>query len=225
MSELAPRLGHRSYPLILAAPSGAGKTTIAHALAERRSDLEFSTSCTTRPARPGERDGLDYHFRTEPYFHAMIASGELLEWAEVHGHLYGTPLSNLVEARARRHLLLLDIDVQGSRQVKRSVPDAVSIFILPPNAEELAKRLRGRASEDGSVRRRRLGAARDELLTATEFDFVIVNDDLDSAVAAVERIILVEESRSSRLVELEQHLIDLAAGIDAILEANRSDKE
>src|SRR5690606_26412454 len=103
--------------------------------------------CTTRPPRPGERDGVDYHFRSVSGFRKMVDDGELLEWAEVHGHLYGTPRSNLVEARARRHLLLLDIDVQGSRQVKQSVPDAVSIFILPPSSEELARRLRGRGSE------------------------------------------------------------------------------
>jgi guanylate kinase len=219
VSERRAPFRHTGFPLILAAPSGAGKTSIARELATRRSDLEFSTSCTTRSARSGEQDGVDYHFRSDAEFRAMIAAGELLEWAEVHGHLYGTPLSNLVEASARRHLLLLDIDVQGSRQIKRSVPDAVSIFILPPNAEELARRLRGRASEDAGVRRRRLIAARDELLAATEFDFVVINDDLDTAVAAVERIIFAESHRTSRIVDLEQHVVALVDGIDATLDS------
>jgi guanylate kinase len=210
-------LRHEGFPLILAAPSGAGKTTIAHELAKVRSDIEFSTSCTTRLPRAGERDGVDYHFLDEPKFEAMIATGDLLEWARVHGHLYGTPRSNLEDARGRRHLLLLDIDVQGSRQVKHSVPEAVSIFILPPSADELVRRLTGRGSEADEVRRRRLVAARDELRAAEEFDYVIVNDDLGRAVAEVDGILRVETARASRLANLKDRIDDMIAGLDANL--------
>jgi len=217
VSESSMRLPHEAFPLILAAPSGAGKTSIARQLAARRDDLEFSVSCTTRAPRPGERDGADYHFQTEPRFREMIASGELLEWAEVHGNLYGTPRSNLVEARSRRHLLLLDIDVQGSRQVKRSVPESVSIFILPPSANELRRRLRSRGSEPEEVRRRRLVAARRELDAAEEFDYLIINDDLMAAVDAVERIIMAESKRTIRVTAVREYVAELIEGIDATL--------
>ncbi len=215
MSVSSPDLSYERFPLILAAPSGAGKTSIARELGKRRSDIEFSTSCTTRPPRSGERDGVDYHFRSEGEFREMVASGALLEWAEVHGHLYGTPASNLVEARGRRHLLLLDIDVQGSRQVKQSVPESVSVFVLPPSAEELIRRLTLRGSEDAAVRQRRLAAARDELKAAGEFDYVVVNEDLSAAVDAVERILLAEAGRVSRISNLKTHIAGLVDGIGA----------
>ncbi len=128
----------------------------------------------------------------------MIAAGELLEWAEVHGNLYGTPRRNLEEARENRHFLLLDIDVQGSRQVKGSAPEAVSIFVLPPSGTELARRLAGRASETDEVRRRRLLAARAELTATAEFDYVVVNEDVDVAVARIEAIIAAEQLRTER---------------------------
>lgn len=217
MSEPRVTFRHRGFPLILAAPSGAGKTTIARELAKLRSDIEFSTSCTTRPARAGERDGVDYHFVDEPRFRDMVAAGDLLEWARVHGHSYGTPRSNLEEARARRHLLLLDIDVQGSRQVKRAVPEAVSIFVLPPSADELIRRLTGRGSEADEVRRRRLAAAREELRSAAEFDYVVVNDDLARAVEEVNRILAVEMARASRLSDLHGRIDRLVADIDTSL--------
>lgn len=218
MSVATTDLAYERFPLILAAPSGAGKTSIARELGKRRPDIEFSTSCTTRPPRPGEREGIDYHFRSEGEFREMVASGALLEWAEVHGHLYGTPVSNLVEARGRRHLLLLDIDVQGSRQVKRSVPESVSVFVLPPSAEELVRRLTTRGSEEVAVRHRRLAAARDELKAAAEFDYVVVNDDLSAAVDAVERILLAEAGRVSRIADLKTHIAGLVDGIGASLD-------
>lgn len=212
-------LSIQTFPIIFAAPSGAGKTSIARQLLERRSDLEFSVSATTRPARPGEREGLDYHFRGLSEFRSMIDRGELLEWAEVHGQLYGTPRSNLVQARERGHYLLLDIDVQGSRQIKRQIPEAVSIFVLPPSGAELARRLIGRGSEDRELRRKRLMAARAELSAAGEFDFILVNDELQSAVDAVERIIAAESMRSSRCLDLERHLHSLIGNVDEILES------
>lgn len=218
-------LNHESFPLILAAPSGAGKTSIAHALAEIRNDIDFSVSCTTRAPRAGERDGVDYHFRSEAEFHEMVRAGRLLEWAHVHGSLYGTPLANLVEARSRRHLLLLDIDVQGSRQVKRAVSDAVSIFILPPSGRELVKRLMSRGSEAPDVIARRLRAARDELQAAGEFDYVVVNDDLEAAVAVVDGIIEAETRRAGRLARLDDRIADLVFGVDEVLERLQQESE
>jgi guanylate kinase len=207
-----------TFPVIFAAPSGAGKTTIARELARRRSDVEFSISATTRPPRANESDGVDYHFRTPAQFRAMIASGDLLEWAEVHGHLYGTPASNLERARERRHLLLLDIDVQGSRQVKAVLPEAVSIFVLPPSGPELARRLIDRGSEDPAKRTRRLRAAREEIGAAVEFDYVFVNDDVSRAVDAVQSILVAESCRASRLRELKAEVELLIGDVDRVLE-------
>lgn len=209
--------GSTTFPVIFAAPSGAGKTTIARALVARRDDCAFSISATTRAPRPGERDGVDYFFHDEATFRRLIEEDQLLEWAEVHGHLYGTPRWNLEQAREKRHFLLLDIDVQGSRQVKRSVPEAVSIFVLPPSGEELARRLAGRGSEDPEVRARRLRAARGELGAATEFDFVVVNADLERAIDAVQQILLAEAHRTTRCLDLDGHLSALIAGVDGIL--------
>lgn len=207
-------LALRTFPIIFAAPSGAGKTTIAHQLRSRRDDVEFSVSATTRAPRAGERDGTDYHFCSRPRFEQMRESGELLEWAEVHGQMYGTPRSNLEQARSRHHFLVLDIDVQGSRQVKRLVPEAVSIFVLPPSGEELARRLMDRGSEDQERQRRRLIAAREELAAAAEFDFIIVNRDLDQAVEVVDSIITSESKRLSRLNGLEEYVASLISDVD-----------
>ncbi len=213
----ASTLGSTTFPIIFAAPSGAGKTTIARALVARRTDCEFSISATTREPRPGEKDGVDYFFHDLATFRRLIDAGEFLEWAEVHGQLYGTPRSNLEQAREKRHFLLLDIDVQGSRQVKQAVPDAVSIFVLPPSGRELARRLAGRGSEDPAVQARRLLAARGELGAAGEFDFVVVNAALEGAVAAVEQILLSEARRTSRCTGLTEHVSSLIAGVDGIL--------
>lgn len=208
-----------SFPVIFAAPSGAGKTSIARALRARRDDVVFSISATTRPPRHYERDGVDYFYHPEAEFRRMIAAGELLEWAEVHGNLYGTPARNLAEARADGRHLILDIDVQGSRQVKDRVPDAISIFVLPPSGLELIRRLVGRGSEDGEVRRRRLLAARDELAAAAEFDYVVVNHDLEEAVSTVECILSAENHRSRRMTELETFVTGLGDEVNEYLDA------
>lgn len=196
---LAPR-----FPVIFAAPSGAGKTSIARALAERRDDVEFSISATTRPPRVYERDGVDYHFRTKEEFRRMIDAGELLEWAEVHGNYYGTPRRNLEDAIARDRFLILDIDVQGSRQVKAAVAEAISIFVLPPSGSELAKRLAGRGSEAPEIRNRRLKAAREEIRAASEFDYVIVNEVVEGSVDLVEAVLVAERHRVGRMEDLER---------------------
>lgn len=202
------------FPIIFAAPSGAGKTTIARLLRERRDDVEFSISATTRDPRPGERHGVDYFFHSEEEFRRMIDAGELLEWAVVHGHLYGTPRRNLNDAADRGKHLILDIDVQGSRLVRKQVPGAVAIFVLPPSGAELVRRLVGRRSESAAVQRRRLTAARDELLAVTEFDYVLVNEELEGSVARVDAIIAAERQRISRLDGLGAFVERLVGEVD-----------
>ena len=210
-------LAGRTFPLVLAAPSGAGKTTIARALRERRGDVVFSVSATTRPPRAGERDGVDYHFVDTAGFRAMIAAGGLIEWAEVHGNLYGTPLRNVTRAVERREYLLLDIDVQGARQIRDRVPEAVLVFVLPPSGLALAERLAGRGSEELEVRRRRLANARDEIRDAGSFDYLVVNDHLEHAVDEVERILLAESRRVSRIPELDAEIGAMCSEIEGYL--------
>lgn len=203
----------RVFPVILAAPSGAGKTTIAQALRARRPDVVFSVSATTRAPRPYEQDGRDYHFVSEAEFRREADAGELVEWAEVHGHLYGTPRRNLEGAAAAGEYLLLDIDVQGSQQIRHAAPEAVAIFVLPPSGRELAARLAARGSEDEAVRMRRLRNACRELLEAPGFDYVIVNDDLDTAVDAVESILASESNRANRISDLRDRVRAICADV------------
>jgi guanylate kinase len=219
------RLPARTFPVIFAAPSGAGKTSIARALRERRDDVVFSISATTRPPRSYERDGTDYHFLSEPRFREMAQAGELLEWAEVHGNLYGTPRSNLTEALDRDQYLLLDIDVQGSRQIRERVPEAVSIFVLPPSGQELARRLVKRGSEDAAVQQRRLEAARAEIGAAGEFDYVIVNQDVEASVDAVESILAAESHRGRRIPSLADATARLCREVDGSLGAASADSD
>lgn len=186
-----------SYPLALCAPSGTGKTTVARALADRHEDMLFSISATTRPPRASERDGVDYHFVNRDRFESMIADGELLEWAEVHGELYGTPVANLEDAAREGRILLLDIDVQGARQVVAARADTLAIFLLPPSSAVLLTRLRGRASEDPAELRRRLATAKGELAVMDQFDHVVINDELEAALRDIEALIR-DRSKASR---------------------------
>ena len=205
------------FALIFAAPSGAGKTTVARMLRERRRDVLFSVSATTRPPRSYEKDGRDYHFVAEPEFRRMIEVGELAEWAEVHGHLYGTPLRNFQHAAERGAHLLLDIDVAGARQIRQRVRDAVAVFILPPSGWALAERLNGRASEAQAVRLRRMTNALAEMKAAAEFDYVIVNDDLQAAQRSVEAILAAEAHRPARVPRLSEGVARLCAEIEDYL--------
>ncbi len=208
----------RPFPLVVAAPSGAGKTSLAHALVRRRPDVVFSTSATTRPRREYEKPGKDYFFVDDGGFDRMIEAGDLLEWATVHGRRYGTPRKGVEQALARDKVVLLDIDIQGARQVRELFPDAVLVFVLPPSAAELERRLAARASEREAEVDRRLAGARRELPLALDFDYVVVNDDFERAVNALESIVTAERRRRSRLDGLEHVLARLDAELGRILE-------
>ena len=177
--------------VVLAGPTAVGKGTLVHALRERSEDIWVSVSATTRPPRPGEVDGEDYHFVSDEDFTSMIERGELLEWATVHGkHRYGTPRTPVENSLAAGRPSLLEIDLQGARQVKASMPEALYVFIEPPSMDELVRRLVGRGTEDDVERERRLATARTEMAASKEFDTIIINDQLDTAVSQLERLVL-----------------------------------
>ncbi len=176
--------------IILSGPSGSGKSTVIRRLLEEKSlPLRLSISATTRPPRQGEIDGDHYHFWTREQFLAERAAGAFLEWAEVHGNLYGTLRKEVDEYRARGSGVLLDIDVQGAAQIRRLYPDSVSIFLRTSSPQEYERRLRLRHTEDEAAIGRRLATARQELQRIGEFDHVVVNDDLETAVARVRELI------------------------------------
>jgi guanylate kinase len=165
--------------LVITGPSGVGKGTLIRLLLDRFPEMKLSVSATTRQPRAGEEDGVDYHFLTREEFDRRIEAGEFLEWAEYAGNRYGTLRSEL---ERDANPLVLEIEVQGARQVRERVPDAVSVFIAPPSDEALRTRLVGRGSDDPEQIERRLAVAREELAARDEFDYVVVNDDLDAAV-------------------------------------------
>lgn len=202
--------------MVLVAPSGAGKTTLAHRLVAASDRFVFSISATTRAPRGGEQDGVDYYFVSDDDFEAMIDAGELAEWAAVHGRLYGTPRAALEAAALRGEHVVLDIDVQGARQIRDSVPDARLIFVLPPSVAVLMKRLTGRGTEGAGEVERRLRSALDELQAASEFEHRVVNDDLDRCLEQIEEIVTGEQTEALNAVPLEN--IDvLRAGIARVL--------
>ena len=167
---------------IVAAPSGAGKTTLVQMLLEQERTVHLSISFTTRPPRPGEQSGREYHFVDAAEFHAMIARQEFLEWAEVHGNFYGTSKKWIADQLAAGHDVLLEIDWQGAQQVRALFPQAIGVFILPPSMEELTRRLTGRGTDSADVIARRLSAAQAEMRHVGEFDYVIINDQLEQAL-------------------------------------------
>ncbi|MEW5762182.1 MAG: guanylate kinase [Bacillota bacterium] len=184
--------------VVLSGPSGVGKGTITAALLRRLPELHLSVSVTTRLPRPGEKGGVDYFFVSEEEFAGMVAAGELLEWAEVHGAHYGTPRRPVLEALRRGEDVLLEIDVQGGLTVKRNFPDAVLIFVLPPSMEELRRRLVCRGKDGPAAIEKRLAAARREMQRVPDYDFVVINDRLERVVDEIWSIMAAEKCRQRK---------------------------
>ena len=192
---------------VVSAPSGTGKTTVVERLVERVPDLVMSRSFTSRPARPGEHDGVDYNFISRPAFEDMIARGAFLEWAEVFGNLYGTGVSQTDALLARGCDVVLVIDVQGARQV-RSRKEVVSVFVLPPSFRALEQRLRGRSQDPEAQIRKRLEAARFEASAFADYDYVVVNDDRDRCVDRLSWIVGAERARRPRMTGEAERIIE-----------------
>jgi guanylate kinase len=192
------------FPLILSAPSGAGKTTIAKELLSRRADLGYSVSCTTRAPRRGEIDGRDYTFVSRDQFLDRQSRNEFAEWAEVHGHLYGTLRSEVERVLSSGRHVVMDIDVQGALQFKAAFPGTVTVFVLPPSADVLLKRLRQRKTESPEQLVARLRSAVDELRAVEEYRYVVINDDLERSIARVSAIIDAETVARERTAGLRQ---------------------
>ena len=185
----------RGRLFVVSAPSGTGKTTVVERLVQRLPDLALSRSYTSRPVRAGESNGVDYNFITRPRFQEMIAADEFLEWAEVFGNLYGTCATD-VEARIAGGLdIVLVIDVQGARQVRMRYQNTVGVFVLPPSFETLEQRLRGRSKDPEEAMQRRLQTARNEVAAFTEYDYVVVNDELEACVDRLRSIVLAERAK------------------------------
>lgn len=189
----------RGLMLVLSSPSGAGKTTVSRRLLELEPELVMSVSVTTRPPRPGERDGVDYHFVDEERFRRMVEAGELLEWARVYGYHYGTPRAPVERALAEGRDVLFDIDWQGAQQLREAAADdMVGVFLLPPSPEELEARLRRRAQDPEEVVRFRLAQVASDVTHWAEYDYVLVNREIEPTVAAVRAILAAERMRRRR---------------------------
>lgn len=198
-----PPIKRRGLLLVLSSPSGAGKTTISRRLFDEDGKLALSVSVTTRTRRPSEVDGKHYHFITRAKFDDMVAKGELLEHATVFEHCYGTPRAPVTKALEAGQDIISDVDWQGTQQLKQNLPDdVVAIFILPPSVEALKERLQTRAQDSEEVVRARMAKSSDEMSHWAEYDYVVVNDDLDEAVRQVRAILDAERKRRTRQVGL-----------------------
>lgn len=192
----AKRLG---IVFILSAPSGAGKTTLYNGLRRVYPEMELSVSCTTRAKRAGEVNGRDYRFLSKPQFDRLRRRGEFAEWARVHDYFYGTPRKPLERCIRAGRDILLDIDVQGARQIKKACPEAVSVFLLPPSLRELERRLAARGTDGKEIIRRRLANAQGEIGQIIHYDYYVVNRQVDEAVDALSAIVQAERARISRV--------------------------
>ena len=205
----------KPFLLVLSSPSGGGKTSIARRLLGRRADMGYSISATTREKRPGEEDGRDYWFLSPEEFERRVVAGEFVEHASYNGQRYGTLQSEVERLhRAGKHVVL-DIEVEGARQVRRRYPDAVLVFVLPPSGAELVRRLRDRQTEGAAALRRRLAIATEELRAVPDYDYVVVNDELDRAVEDVESIVSAETRRATRRDGLPDKVESIRREIEA----------
>jgi len=184
--------------VVVSGPAGVGKGTLCRALFEQWSGLEYSVSVTTRKPRPGETEGKDYYFRTTEEFFKMIERNEFLEWAEFCGNYYGTPKFHVEKVLKENKTILLEIDIQGAKQVKKQYPEGVFIFIVPPSYEALAERLRGRGTEPEDVIRQRLNKAIQEIENIKDYDYVVENDEIQIAVEKLKSIIIAEQCKVKR---------------------------
>jgi guanylate kinase len=210
--QLTAPVARRGLMLVLSSPSGAGKTTLSRMLLATDTSVELSVSVTTRPRRANEADGRDYHFIDAASFKKMAANNELLEWAEVFGNLYGTPRAPVDQALASGRDVLFDIDWQGTQQLREKArSDMASIFVLPPSIGELERRLHTRALDDERVIKSRMAKAGDELSHWAEYDYVIVNDDVDQALAKVRLILSAERFKRERQTALSAFVRRLQA--------------
>ncbi len=191
--------GRRGMVLVLSAPSGAGKTSLSKWIMADMPDVVQVVTCTTRAPRPGEQDGREYHFLSRQAFEQCVVAGDFLEWAQVHGQLYGTLRQSVETATAAGQDVLLVIDVQGAAQLRAAGVEAVYVFVLPPSWEALAERLQARGSESASTQAQRLVVARQELAHYTAYDYVVINDQLDDAVETLQAIIRAERHRIRRV--------------------------
>jgi guanylate kinase len=205
-------IARRGLMLVLSSPSGAGKTTLSRKLLEADPGVELSVSVTTRKQRPGEVDGHDYHFIDAARFEAMVKQGELLEWAQVFGHRYGTPRAPVEAALADGHDVLFDIDWQGTQQLRdKAAPDLVSIFVLPPSMSDLEQRLRRRAQDPDDVIRARMATAADEMSHWAEYNYIVINTDIDRAFNEVQTILAAERLKRERQTGLSDFVRRLQA--------------
>jgi guanylate kinase len=203
----------RGVMLVLSSPSGAGKTTISRAILKRDTNLTMSVSVTTRPKRPGEVEGIDYFFLDPTEFNLIVNRGELLEYAKVFGHYYGTPRQPVEKALSEGRDVLFDIDWQGTQQLKASArDDLVSVFILPPSTAELEKRLKTRAQDSAKVVAERMEKAADEMSHWAEYDYIVVNRNVDESVVRVQAILAAERTRRDRQIGLTDFVKGLREG-------------
>ena len=192
-------LQRRGLMFILSSPSGAGKTTISRRLLEHDADIRMSVSATTRPMRPGEVDARDYHFITQDQFDAQVEAGGFLEWAHVFGHSYGTPKAQIKDGLKAGQDFLFDIDWQGTQQLYQKMEtDVVRVFLLPPSIDELGRRLTGRGTDSAEVIKARMDRAQSEISHWDGYDYVVVNDDIDTCFAKVCQILAAERMRRAR---------------------------
>ena len=190
--------------LVVSGPSGAGKSTVIRRMMEGRDDLRFSVSATTRPPRAGEADGRDYFFLSREQFEGMIREDVFLEYAEYVGNYYGTPKAPVLESLEKGVSVILDIEVQGASNVRRSMPDAVTIFLTPPSFEALEARLRGRGLDSEEKIRQRLTRAREEVLEIPKYDYIVINDDVDEAAQELSAILLSSQCKAKDRLPLLQ---------------------